>query len=249
MLLIAQAERRPEDFQIAIGLQQRGLHDEAADYLERFLQQQPRHALGAEAQYRLAQARIELDQPDRAIAALRASLQLGGRDFALRAEARYRLGNLLEQKREHEAALQQFEALVAEVAAEHYLVPAAHYAAGEARRELGDDGAAAEAFTQAAKGATGERADFRLADRNDLFAAVQLDALDRNRDSQDHRFEGNRQVVLDQPPTCRFGFDRVYAVENAPPYAFHHASSVQSSTAKPLILPKSARFLVRSVAP
>jgi tetratricopeptide (TPR) repeat protein len=162
MLLIAQAERRPEDFQIAIGLQQRGLHDEAADYLERFLQQQPRHALGAEAQYRLAQARIELDQPDRAIAALRASLQLGGRDFALRAEARYRLGNLLEQKREHEAALQQFEALVAEVAAEHYLVPAAHYAAGEARRELGDDGAAAEAFTQAAKGATGERADFRF---------------------------------------------------------------------------------------
>ncbi len=38
-LLTAQSDRRPESFQIAIGLQQRGLHDEAAGYLERFLQE------------------------------------------------------------------------------------------------------------------------------------------------------------------------------------------------------------------
>ena len=36
-VLPAQGERPPERYQIAIGLMQRGLHDEAAGYLEEFL--------------------------------------------------------------------------------------------------------------------------------------------------------------------------------------------------------------------
>lgn len=158
----AQAERPPEAFQLAVGLLQRGLFDDAARQFEAFLQQHGRHALAAEAHYRLGLCRIELQQPDAAAAALRQALQRGGDGFPLRAECRYRLGNLLEQQRDHRGALQQFEALAREVAPGHYLVAAAHYAAGEAHRELGADERAAAAFAAAAEAATGERATWRF---------------------------------------------------------------------------------------
>ena len=159
---LAQSERRPENFQIALGLQQRGLHEEAAKYLSTFLQQQPRHALVAEAHYRLAQSQEALQQSSAAIRSLQAALQAGGGEFVLRPEAQYRLGNLLAAGREHRAALAQFTALTDEVEPKHYLVAAAHYGAGEAQRELGDDAAAAVRFLAAAESAVGDRAAFRF---------------------------------------------------------------------------------------
>ena len=78
----------------------------------------------------------------------------GGTGFRLRAECRYRLGNLREQQQDHRGALQQFEALATESGSEHYLASAAHFAAGEAWRELGDDEKAAQQFAAAAESAT-----------------------------------------------------------------------------------------------
>ncbi|MBL8730143.1 MAG: tetratricopeptide repeat protein [Planctomycetes bacterium] len=158
----AQAERRPEAFQIGLGLQQRGLHDEAARYFEQFLAQEPQHALVPEALYRLGTSRAERGQQKAATEALQAALAKGGAGFALRPECRYRLGNLLEAAAEHQLACQQFTALAREVGADHYLLAAAHFAAGEALRELGDDDRASDAFTRAVTAATGERANYRF---------------------------------------------------------------------------------------
>lgn len=158
--LAAQSERPPEQFQLAVGLAQRGLHEDAARNFEQFVQQNGKHALAPEAWYRLGLARIELKEQAPAIAALRSALKAAGKDFRLRPECRYRLGNLLEQQRDHEAAVEQFAALAKEVAADHYLLAAANYAAGEAWRELQDDDKAGLAFAAAAEAATGERATY-----------------------------------------------------------------------------------------
>ncbi|MFY9346019.1 MAG: tetratricopeptide repeat protein, partial [Planctomycetota bacterium] len=160
--LHAQSERPPEQFAIGVGLQQRGLHDEAAAAFEQFLQQHGKHALAAEAWYRLGLARIELKTGKPAVAALRQALAAGGKDFKLRPECRYRLGNLLEQGKEHGPALEQFEALASEIPADHYLRAAALYAAGEACRELQDDEKAGVAFAAAAEAATGERGNYKF---------------------------------------------------------------------------------------
>lgn len=160
--LCAQNERPPEAFSLAVGLQQRGLHDEAARQFEAFLQQNGAHPLAAEAHYRLGLARIECKQTDGAVASLQAALAAGGKGFKLRPECRYRLGNLLEAKQDHQGARAQFQALAAEVPADHYLLAAARYAEGEACREMGDDAKAAVAFAAAAAAATGERAAYRF---------------------------------------------------------------------------------------
>ncbi|HEX5051434.1 MAG TPA: tetratricopeptide repeat protein [Planctomycetota bacterium] len=161
-LLTAQSERPPESFQLALGLQQRGLHEEAVRQFTEFLRQEPRHALAAEANYRLATSQLELDQKDAAQKSLEQALRLGGDGFRWQPECRYRLGNLLEAAGKHRAAGEQFEALAAAVPADHYLLAAARYAEGEAWRELGDDQRAAAAFTAAAAAAVGERASFRF---------------------------------------------------------------------------------------
>ncbi len=160
--LAAQNERPPEQFQIAVGLAQRGLHEEAARNFEQFLQQHGNHAVAAEAWYRLGLARIETKAIDPAIAAFRSALQNRGADFRLEPEARYRLGNLLEGKGDHQGAVEQFEALAAKVGAEHYLFAAAQYACGEAWRERKDDAKAGTAFAAAAEAATGERASYKF---------------------------------------------------------------------------------------
>lgn len=158
----AQADRRPEAFQIGLGLQQRGLHEEAAGYFEQFVREQPQHALVPEALYRLGTSRAEAGQRPAATAALQQALAKAGADFVLRPECRYRLGNLLEAAGEHQAAGQQFTTLAREIGGDHYLLAAAWFAAGEACRELGDDARAAEAFTQAIAAATGERTSYRF---------------------------------------------------------------------------------------
>lgn len=159
-LATAQNERRPENYQIAIGLQQRGLHDEAAGYLEAFVGESPKHPLVAEAFYRLAQSRIELRREDQAIAALEEAVARGGASFALRPEALYRLGNLHQDKGEHEPALQNYRLLGESIAADHYLAAAQSYAEGETLRELGRDDEAEPAFARAAERATGEQQGF-----------------------------------------------------------------------------------------
>ena len=155
-------EARPEAFQIGLGLQQRGLHEEAARYFERFLQAEPRHTLAPEAWYRLGTSRAERGLRAPAVQALEEALQCGGASFALRAECRYRLGNLFEAAGEHRRACEQFAALAAEVPADHYLLAAARYAEGEAAREQGDDARAEVAFKAAVAAATGDRQSFRF---------------------------------------------------------------------------------------
>jgi tetratricopeptide (TPR) repeat protein len=87
----------------------------------------------------------------------------GGPKFALLAECRYRLGGLLAQKGDHAGAAAQFEALAGSVAKDHYLLAAAWFGAGEARRDGKDDERALVAFAAAAEAATGERASYRFA--------------------------------------------------------------------------------------
>lgn len=158
--LRSQNQPRPEAFQLGIGMQQRGLHEEAAKYLARFVKEQKQHALVPEAFYRLAQSRIELQQDDQAITALNQAIKGGGKKFALRAESLYRLGNLLQAKADNQGALKQFRQIGEEFAGSHYLAAAATYAGGEALRDLGKDDSAAAAFVQAADLAVDKQAGF-----------------------------------------------------------------------------------------
>ncbi|HYC75994.1 MAG TPA: tetratricopeptide repeat protein, partial [Planctomycetota bacterium] len=81
-----------ERLQLGLGLQRRGLHEEASRELEAFLAAAPRHASAAEAWYRLGLARLELKKPAEAVAAFEKALQQGGGAFARRVDAGYRLG-------------------------------------------------------------------------------------------------------------------------------------------------------------
>jgi cellulose synthase operon protein C len=155
-------ERPPEGFQLAIGLLQRELFEEAAAKFTAFLQQQPKHALVPEALYRRGLCRDKLQQRDEAIADLEQALAKGGAEFRLLPECRYRLGGLLEQKGDHEGAAAQFQALAKGVAKDHYLAAAAQYGAGEALVRAKQDGPAATAFTAAVAAATGEQASYRF---------------------------------------------------------------------------------------
>ena len=159
-MLLAQEDRRPQAYQLAIGMQQRGLHEEAIQYLTQFVGDEERHALVPEAYYRLGQSREALQQADAAITAFREALKRGGQQFALKPEALYRLGNLLQAKADNDAALQCFDQLGKEVANDHYLAAAAGYAKGEALRELGQDAECAKAFLATAKLAVGEQVGF-----------------------------------------------------------------------------------------
>jgi TolA-binding protein len=151
--LPAQADRQAENFHVAMGLMQRGLHDEAARQLERFLREHGEHELAAEAHYRLACCRLELGERKNAIPALRRALQMGGDAFALHPECRYRLAGALQAEHEHRAAVEVLETLLARVGGDHYLRASAEYARGEALRELKDDAGAAAAFLAAAAAA------------------------------------------------------------------------------------------------
>lgn len=152
-LLPSQTERLPETFQLALGLQQRGMHDEAARHFEDFIAGNPGHRLLAEAHYRAGVSLAELEKGEAAIRALRTALERGGARFRLRPECRYRLGNLLQADGQHEAAAEQFGRLGQEVDDGHYLLAAAAFAEGECHRERGDDQAAAAAFARSAKAA------------------------------------------------------------------------------------------------
>ncbi|MBL8723261.1 MAG: tetratricopeptide repeat protein [Planctomycetes bacterium] len=158
----APSERPPEAYALACGLQQRGLHREAAAQFAGFLQSAPDHALAAEAHYRMGLCHAELGAAEPALAALREALRRSDSASRWLPECRYRLGGLLAARADHAGAEEQFSALVAAVAKDHYLAAAAQFAAGEALRELGQDAAASAAFAAAAKLAVGEQAGFRF---------------------------------------------------------------------------------------
>jgi TolA-binding protein len=158
----AKEERAPEAYQLGLGMQQRGMHEEAAKYFGDFLRVNARHPLAAEARYRLGACQAELGQRKAAIASLQQALELGGSSFRLRPECRYRLGQALKDEGQLEPAAQQFEAMGKELPADHYLLASAHYAAGECRRDGKDDARAVAEFTAAVAAATGAQASFRF---------------------------------------------------------------------------------------
>ena len=154
-----EVRRDTEQLDLALGLIQRGLHDDAARHLRRFLKRHRDHERAAAAQYRLGTCYLELLDDGRAIQAFQgALLRRGG--FALRAECRYRLGHTLKKDnagdqdnqghRDLQAAAQQFRRLVREQGREHYLASAALFAEAEALRDLGRQEAALERFQAAA---------------------------------------------------------------------------------------------------
>ncbi len=142
--------RPPEKFQLALGLIQRGLHDEAAQQLEQFLKESPRHRMATEGWYRLGTCRAELKQNDQAIVAFQRALAKG-EAFELRPECRYRLGNALKVANRHGEAAEQYQKLVEESGADHYLSAASQFAAGECWRDAGKTDQALTAFVSSAQ--------------------------------------------------------------------------------------------------
>ncbi|MGE3173067.1 MAG: tetratricopeptide repeat protein [Planctomycetota bacterium] len=178
--LFAQEQRVPEAFQLGLGLQQRGLHEEAAGQFASFLQSQGRHALAPEAGYRLAVSLLELDRGKDAVAALQLALQRGGDAFGLRHEARYRLASALQAGGDHAAAASEYERLLQTLPREHYLCAAVHYGHGECLRDGGGDAAALTAFAAAAEAARGDAAAFAFPARyQGGFAALRLGQSER----------------------------------------------------------------------
>jgi TolA-binding protein len=144
---IAAQDRSSERFDLALGLIQRGMHDDAARQLKRFVKDHPEHAKCSEAWYRLGTCNLELKDSTGAIEAFRKALKNG--PFKLRAECQYRLGHTL-QKDDPNAAALTFAALVKEAGADHYLAAPSLYARGECLREMGEDKLALVAYTRAA---------------------------------------------------------------------------------------------------
>jgi tetratricopeptide (TPR) repeat protein len=177
--------RAEDDFDLAIGLVQRGLHDDAIPALERFVAAHPQgHPRSAEAWYRLGSCRVERlgaastegaeDSDDvrrelgRARDAFERALATAARDFHLRAEAEFRLATTHQRLGDHERALAAFAVLVERTDDEDrgaYLRPAARYAAGECALALGRRDEAKAWFL-----AAGER-DEEGADESLSFAA------------------------------------------------------------------------------
>jgi len=66
----AAQDRSGERFQLALGLIERGMHDDAARQLQLFVREQAEHRKAAEAHYRLGVCYLELQQSEKAVAAL-----------------------------------------------------------------------------------------------------------------------------------------------------------------------------------
>lgn len=220
----AAQERPPEAWQLALGLQQRGLHQEAAQRLEQFLQDQPRHALASEAWYRLGVSRQELKALDAAATAFARALR--DPKLAFRPECLYRLGGIEREQGRLEPAAGRFAELVRGVAQDHYLRVPAQYAEGECRRDLKDDAAAAQAFEAAAAGATGpDHQAFRFAALYQAgfarqrqgefaaaaqrFAAAAEAAADDAARAECHYLCGDAALRADDPRKARGEFETV----------------------------------------
>lgn len=153
-LFAASAPAQDDSWRLAMGLLQRGLHEEAAEQLRAFLNDAGRDPRVPEARYRLGVCEAECGRDEAAVAAFEAALR--DRRLALRPECLYRLGGALQRLRRHADARRRYEELIEAVDDEHYLVAAAHFGAGEAARDAGDDAGAAPHFLLAAAKTTGD---------------------------------------------------------------------------------------------
>lgn len=147
---VSAQERDEEGFRVAMGLVQRGLHDDAAQQLVQFLRAQPDHRLAREAWYRLGVCYQELEESEQAAQAFQQALAKRG-PLALLPECRYRLGNTWKGMREFDQARSAYRGLVESVPQDHYLIVPALYAEGECLRELGRLEQALESFRAAAQ--------------------------------------------------------------------------------------------------
>ncbi|MEZ5989735.1 MAG: tetratricopeptide repeat protein, partial [Planctomycetota bacterium] len=138
-----------EDFRVGLGLQERGLHREAAKAFERFVAASPEAAEATEAWYRLGVCREELSKAADACKAYEAMLK-GDAEFRHRAEGRFRLGRLLQAAGKQAEAVAQMEALLQEAGQRHYLAPAACFAIGECREARGEKAEALAAYDRTA---------------------------------------------------------------------------------------------------
>lgn len=142
-----QAQGR-DDFDLGLGLYERGLFEEAAKSFEHHLETHPKGERSTEAWYRLASCRKKLGRKK---SAREAFLHVLGGDarFRHRAETRYQLGRLLQEARQQAKAVIQFEKLLEEAGDRHYLAAPACFALGECRRDLGMKKQALQAFQKA----------------------------------------------------------------------------------------------------
>jgi TolA-binding protein len=138
-----------ETWRLGLGLLQRGLHEEAAAQFEQFLAAAPRDPRAPEARYRLGVCRLELGAREAAIRAFEAALK--DRAFALRPECLYRLAGAEAAEGRRAEAVSRYQELLDAVGDEHYLAAAAHFGAGEALRDGGDEAGAAAHFLAAAR--------------------------------------------------------------------------------------------------
>ncbi|MEE2886171.1 MAG: tetratricopeptide repeat protein [Planctomycetota bacterium] len=145
---LAAQDRSAERYQLALGLINRGMHDDAARQLSRFVEDQSSHDKASEANYRLGVCYLELKKPEQAIAAFRRALR--GRPFKFKAECRYRLGHTLKQDKQDAEAAIQFRQLVAEAGDKHYLAAPSLFAEGESLRKTNDEDAALSAYRKCA---------------------------------------------------------------------------------------------------
>lgn len=144
----AAQDRSTERYQIALGLINREMHDDAVVQLARFVAEQPSHVKASEANYRLGICYVKLKKPDEAIVAFRRSLR--GRAFKLKVECRYRLGHTLQKSDKHADAADQFRRLVGEAGDKHYLAAPSLFAGGESLRQIKNDTAALVAYRKCA---------------------------------------------------------------------------------------------------
>ncbi|MCC6784629.1 MAG: tetratricopeptide repeat protein [Planctomycetes bacterium] len=155
------AGAEPESWRLAVGLLQRGLHAEAAVQLRAFLKAEPRHARASEARYRLGVCELETGRPEAAIEVLEQAAR--DQQLALRPECLYRLGLALQTLARHADAAKRFEELLAAIPSDHYLAEAAAYAAGECRRDAGDDARAIPHFERASRSADADPSGYAFA--------------------------------------------------------------------------------------
>ncbi len=103
---LAAQDNPREDYALAAGLYDRGLHERAAVRFKRFLDRHPQHDLASRARFFLGASLLRTGDASGALAAFEAYLEDG--DGAFVKEARYRVGELL---RRRGAAARAFETL------------------------------------------------------------------------------------------------------------------------------------------
>ena len=154
-LAYAQDGRGEESYRVAMGLLRRGMHDDAAQQLRRFLRSNGEHRLAPEAHYRLGVCLQELGQAEEAVDAFESALD-NPKALELLPECRYRLANALKELKRFDEAAGYYEALVKDVEEDHYLRVPALYACGECLRDLARPEPALAVFLAAAEAARGD---------------------------------------------------------------------------------------------